>query len=189
MSNELKDVALRIKALREMMDISVEEMAKVTNVSVADYKNKEDGNVDLSFNFMYNCAKRFGVSITEIMIGEAPKLTSYSIERKGEGLPLKRRAGFEYKHKASLFKDRIAEPFYVTAPFNADEQNVQITLSSHKGQEFDFILKGSLKVSVDGHIEVLNEGDSIYYDSIKPHGMIATNDSPCEFLAFVINEK
>ena len=80
----------------------------------------------------------------------------------------------------------MAEPFLVTAPYFDEEQTRPIALSSHNGQEFDFILSGSLKFCHDGHIETLNPGDAVYYNSQRPHGMIAVGGQPCTFLAMVM---
>ena len=52
----------------------------------------------------------------------------------------------------------------------------------------DYVLDGSLKVSIDGHEDVVNAGDTVYYDSSKPHGMIAIGGKPCKFLAILFKE-
>ena len=185
----LNNIATRNKGLREMSDISVDEMAEITGKSVEEYIELESGEKDFSFTFLYNCAKKLGVGITDILTGISPTLSYYSIERAGSGLPINRRRNFTYMHVAPYFKHRIAEPFVVSAPYIEEQQNKEIELSSHKGQEMDFILEGSLKCNMDGHIEILNAGDTIYYDSSRPHGMIATGGSPCKFLAIVMEEK
>lgn len=101
---------------------------------------------------------------------------------------MKRRSGFNYYHLGYRFKDKLCEPFLVTAPFSQEEQDKPITLSTHEGQEFDYILKGSLKVAFEDHTEVLNEGDSVLYNSAHGHGMIATNGEDCAFLAIILKK-
>ncbi len=187
MENKLKEIAGRIKDLREIFGISEEEMAHKTNTTLDEYKNLEAGKADFSFTFIYKCALVFNVEVADIVEGKSPTLSTFCVTRKGEGMPIKRRKGFVYNNLAPLFKNKIAEPFLVTAPYDEDEQNKPIKLSSHSGQEFDIVLKGSLKVQIGNHIEVLNEGDTIYYDSSTPHGMIATGGAPCEFHAMVLH--
>lgn len=189
METKLAEIAQRIRTLREILEITQEKMAEKTGVSEEEYINLESGDCDFTFTFLYECSKVFGVDLMEIVTGENPKLSFYSIVRKGMGLPIKRREGFTYQHLAYLIKERIAEPFLVTAPYIADEQEKPIHLSYHKGQEFDFILKGSLKCRLEGHTEILNEGDAIYYDSGKGHGMIATGGNECLFLAVVFKNE
>lgn len=189
MEIRVSEVAERIRSLRILMDITEEEMAEVTGVTVEKYREYESGKIDFSFTFLLKSSERFGVDITELVTGDNPKLSSYTVVRRGKGPQIERRKGFEYRHLAYLMKNRIAEPFLVTAPYIEADQNKPIEYSTHKGQEFDMVLKGILKIDINGHVEVLNEGDSIYYDSGQKHGMIAIGGSDCQFLAVVIKPK
>lgn len=186
MENVIKEVASRIKETRLVCEISEEEMASCTGVSVETYRELEAGEADFTFTFIYKCAARFGVDTTDLLKGQSPTLNEYNVTRDGGGLPIVRRRGFKYNNLAPLFKNKTAEPFRVKAKYSPEEANAPIKLSRHEGQEYDFILSGKLKVEIDGHTEVLGEGDSIYYDSSKPHGMIAYGED-CEFLAVVIS--
>ncbi len=187
MEMNLKEVANRIKALREAKGYSQEELAYLTGVSVEDYKLLEQGETDFSFTFIYKCAKACNVEVVDIIEGTSTTLTSFAITRKGEGLEIIKKQAGVYYNLAPKFKDKLAEPFLVKLPFMEDEQNAPIKLNSHNGQEFDVIVKGSLKVQVGNHVSVLNEGDSIFYNSIIPHGMIAVSEGGCEFHAVVLN--
>lgn len=188
MNYSIKEVAERLKGIREIMNISVEDICKKTGVSKADYELIEKGEKDFSVTFIYKCAELFGVDIIELLTGENPKLKKYCVVRKGTGLPVKRRESFEYEHLAYLFKNKQIEPFLVTAPYIADEQDKPISLSVHEGQEFDYILSGTLKVVIGDKIKVLTEGDSVIYDSSTPHGMIAIENQECKFLAILMNK-
>ena len=186
METHILEIAERIKGMREILDISSEEMAKVTETSIDQYLAAENGKSDFTFTFLLKCAQRFKVDIVELLTGSNPTLSFYTVVRKGGGLPIERRKGFGYKHLAYRFRDKMIEPFLVTAPFNPEEQNAPIYYSTHEGQEFDYVLKGTLKVGLDKHVEVLNAGDSVLYDSNHPHGMKAVNETDCQFLAIVI---
>lgn len=186
---ELSAVAERIRGLRDVLDISVEEMACCTDTSVKEYEEFEAGQRDFTFSFLFKCAQRFGVDMTDLLTGDMPKLSTYTVCRKGEGLPIERRQGFTYQNLAYLFKGRVAEPFYVTAPYREDEQQKPIMLSTHEGHEFDYVLKGSMKFVIGNHVEVLSEGDSVYYASNNPHGMIAVGGQACEFLSMILKDE
>jgi quercetin dioxygenase-like cupin family protein/DNA-binding XRE family transcriptional regulator len=189
METRILEIAERIKGLREMMDLTAEEMARAVGVSVEEYVRHEEGKQDFNFTFLYRCADKFGVDIVELLTGENPHLSFYSIVRAGEGLDIKRRKGFQYEHLSYRFKGKIAETFLVTAPYFAEEQNESIHLSTHAGQEFDYIISGSLKVQMENHTEVLHAGDAIYYDSSRGHGMIAAGGEDCVFLAVVMRSQ
>ncbi len=186
MNYSIKEVAERLKGLRDILNVSAEEMCEKTGTSMADYELIEQGEKDFSVTFIYKCAEILGVDIIELLTGENPKLKKYSVVRKGTGLPVKRRESFEYQHLAYLFKNKKIEPFLVIAPYNAEEQDKPISLSVHDGQEFDYIISGTLKLSIDGKEKLLTAGDSIIYDSSAPHGMIAANGEKCEFLAILM---
>lgn len=186
MEPNIKEVAGRIRALREDLDLTMQELADATGLSVADYAKQESGDHDLSFTFLYRCANRFGVDVIELLTGENPHLTGYSLTRAADGLSIKRRAGFEYLHKAPHFRHKLAEPFLVTAPYIEEEQDKPIHLSSHKGQELDFIISGKLRFAYEDHVEELEAGDLLMYDSGRGHGMIAIGGEPCVFLAIVL---
>jgi transcriptional regulator with XRE-family HTH domain len=188
METRINEIAERIRALRDATGFTQEDMAKATGVSVKEYKALENGGSDFTFTFLYGCAEKFGVDIIELLTGEGPHLSGYSLVRAGKGLPMKRRAGFEYNHLAYSFKKKKAEPFIVHAPYRADELK-NIPTSSHEGQEFNYVLKGKLRFVHEGHTEDLNEGDSVFYNSSRRHGMAAIGKEGCTFLAIVLKEE
>jgi len=182
---KIKEMAGRIRELREIMGISVEDMAKKTDVSVDEYINCENGNSDLAFAFIYRCALALNVDVTDIIEGHSPKLKTYTVTRNGLGQKIEQAHGMTYYSLASEFKNRIAEPLYVRATYKDKADDIELT--THAGQECDIIIEGHLKVQVGEHTEVLGPGDSIYYNSSEPHGMIAVNDRDCLFYAIVLN--
>lgn len=186
MEPNIKEVANRIQALREDLDITMQDMADATGRSLAEYAAQESGEEDLSFTFLYKCAQRLGVDVIELLTGENPHLTGYSLVRAQDGLAIKRRAGFEYLHKAPHFRHKLAEPFLVTAPYIEAEQDMPIHLSYHTGQELDYIVSGKMRFRYEDHIEELEAGDLLMYDSGRGHGMIAIDEEPCVFLAIVM---
>ncbi len=182
------EISARIHAMRDLCGLSVEDMAEATGVSVEEYVKCETGQKDFPFTFIYKCADRFGVDLVELITGENPRLTDYSVVHDGMGLPIKRREGFEYVHLASNFKNKATDPYLVNAPYREEEQDADIPLSSQEGQEFDYVISGSLKFRFEDHEENLIAGDSVYFDSSKPHGMIATSKDGCTFLSVVVKE-
>ncbi|MEG0776836.1 MAG: XRE family transcriptional regulator [Raoultibacter sp.] len=186
MEPNIKEVAGRIRSLREDMDLTMQEMADATGRNLAEYATMESGEVDMSFTFLFKCAERFGIDVIELLTGENPHLTGYSLTRADHGLSIRRRAGFEYLHKAPYFKNKLCEPFLVTAPCLEEEQNAPIHLSYHKGQELDYIISGRMRFAYEDHIEELEAGDTLLYDSGRGHGMIAIDGQPCTFLAIVM---
>ena len=72
----LYEVGTRIRALREISGYSVVYMADQTGIDVETYIQYEAGQADLPFTFIHNCARIFGVDITDIMEGRSANLRS-----------------------------------------------------------------------------------------------------------------
>ena len=185
-TTQVNEIASRIREMREVLDITQEEMAVKTEVSLENYRAYELAEIDLPFSFIHKCALTFGIELNELLEGSSAKLSSYTLTRKGEGRETAREAGIEIENLAPMFRKKIAEPYYVHYEYNPELQNKPITLATHSGQEFDYITSGSLRIQIGDKIEVLREGDSIYYNSSTPHGMIAVNGEDCHFIAVVL---
>ena len=186
MEPNIEEVAGRIRALREDLDLTMQEMADATGRTLAEYAAQESGEQDLSFTFLYKCAERLGVDVIELLTGETPHLKGYSLTRAADGLSIKRRAGFEYLHKAPHLGNKLAEPFLVTIPYVEEDQDKPIHLSYHKGQELDYIISGHLRFSYEGHTEDCGPGDVLMYASARGHGLLALDGEPVVLLAVVI---
>ena len=182
----LKEVALRLKSLRELEGMAVEELAVATGVDCDEYIASENGERDFSFNFLYNCANKLECNITELITGESAKLSHFTITRKGNGMPIVRNSGFNYLHLASNMRNRSCEPFVVSIPYSIEVENKPIEVSIHSGQELDYVLEGELRVSIAGHETILHQGDSVYYNSDMPHGLMATGGRDAKILAVVL---
>ncbi len=183
---QLTEVATRIREMREIMGMSAPELAKLCEVSEDEYKAYESGSADMPFTFIHKCALAFGIEIIELLGGGDAHLSSYTVTRKGKGQETAKEEGISIANLAPKFKNKIAEPYWVRYEYSEEQQNKPIHLTKHSGQEFDIVISGSLKVQVGKNVEVLHEGDSIYYNSSTPHGMIAVDGKDCVFCAVVL---
>jgi acetyl-CoA synthetase len=187
MATQVLEVAARIRELREIYGFSQKEMAQRAEVSLEEYQAYENGQEDLPFTFIHKCAHTFGVEITDLLEGSSAKLSSYTVTRKGGGKITAKEDGIEIRHIAPFFRNKLVEPYRVRYAYSAEQQNKPIHLTTHGGQELDIIMSGKLKVQVGQHVEVLETGDTILYNSSTPHGMIAVGGEDCTFYAIVIS--
>ena len=184
---KIGEMAARIRELREIEGLTPEEMAQKTDISVEEYLECEAGRSDLNFAFIYRCALAFNVDVTDIIEGHSPTLKSFTLTRSGEGQEIANAHGMTYYNMAYAFQNRIAEPLYVKSEYDAEAQTRDIELTTHEGQELDIVISGHLRVQIGEHSVILGRGDSVYYNSSTPHGMIAVNGEDCEFYAIVLN--
>ena len=185
-TDKLKEVAKRIREMREICDITETDMAKKTEESLDEYRAYENGELDFPFTFIHKCSLAFGIGITDLLEGQSAHLSSYTVTRKGQGQETAKEDGIEIQNLAPLFRKKIAEPYWVRYEYSEELQNKPIHLTKHSGQEFDFVMSGRLKVQIGENVEYLSEGDSIYYNSSTPHGMIAVDGRDCLFVAVVL---
>ncbi len=185
-TNKLLEVANRIREMREIFGFSQEEMAEKTEVSLDAYKQYENGELDFPFTFIHKCSLAFDIGMTDLLEGHSAHLSSYTVTRKGEGQETAKEDGIRIQNLAPMFRKKIAEPYWVRYEYNEELQNQPIHLTKHSGQEFDFVMSGRLKIQIGDNVEYLSEGDSIYYNSSTPHGMIAVDGRECLFVAVVL---
>ena len=183
---KIQEIVERIKELRAIEGITEEEMAARMGMETEEYRAYERGEEELNFGFLYTCAQIFSVDVGELIEGVAPRLSSYILTRAGEGRIIDKAHGMTYYSLADKFKNRIAEPLFVHSVFDPEAQLRPMETATHEGQEFDIVIRGYLKVQLGSYIEILGPGDTIYYNSSTPHGLLATNGGDCDFYAIVL---
>jgi len=187
MDYKLREVAGRIRELREISGFTVEEMAQRTDVSVEEYIACESGSRNLSIAFLYRCVLIFGVDMGDLLEGRSPRLRSYALTRKGEGQRIEEAHHMVGYNLAADFRNRIALPLYMEIKYRQGAEYEDIELVTHEGQECDIVIRGTMKIQIGSKTEILHAGDTIYYDSGTPHGMIAVGGEDCAFYAIVLS--
>jgi len=182
MNTQIKQIAERLRGLRDALNLSTGEVASKCDVSLSDYEKYESGNSDIPMSFICDLAQTFGVETTALISGGDPHSLVYYVTRKGTGVSVERTKSYKYQALASGFRFAKAEPFEVIV----EPTDHPLLLNSHIGQEFILILEGTMQLHIAGNDIALYEGDSIYFDSSKPHGMIALGGNKVKFLAIII---
>jgi transcriptional regulator with XRE-family HTH domain len=181
---KIKQVASRIRELREIFGVAPADLARELRLSVEEYRQYESGAVDIPVGVLYEIAHRFQVELSSLLTGEEPRLHTYALTRSGQGVSVARRQEYQYQSLASNFIHKKAEPFLVTVEPKPEGSSEH--LNSHPGQEFTYVLEGSVRLMLDKHEVVLHAGDSLFFDSSVPHGMQALEGRPARFLAIIL---
>jgi len=183
MEKNIKQIAIRIKALREIEGASIESLAKAFKISKSEYESYESGKSDIPISFLYEFASKFNVELTALLTGEEPHMKSFSLVRKGKGPKVDRNKGYKYQDLAYNFKHKKLEVFEVTV--DPKPGNKPGHFNTHPGQEFNYCLKGKLKIFIGKNEMILNPGDSLYFDSGTEHAMAALGKKPAKFIAVI----
>jgi quercetin dioxygenase-like cupin family protein len=184
MNEELKQIGLRLKGLRDAMELTKEEFAASCNIPLEDYIEYEAGRKDFSISLLKRIATQYRVDLNTLMFDEEPRMSSYSLTRREKGLAIKRVEDYQYQALASGFTNRKADIFVVTV--QPKDEKTPIHLSTHTGQEFCLVFKGRLLIEINGKELILEKGDSLYFDPSLPHGMKALDDKPAKFLTVIV---
>jgi transcriptional regulator with XRE-family HTH domain len=182
MNEQIKQIAERLRGLREALDLSVEEMSAQCGKKVGEIELYESGEVDIPMSYLFDIAQKLKVDTSTLISGDEPRMSAYFLTRRGKGISVERTKAYKYQALASGFKNPRVEPFEVTVEPNEN----QIYLNTHIGQEFNLVLEGRLQFRINEKDLILGEGDSIYFDSSHPHGMKALDGKPVRFLAVII---
>jgi mannose-6-phosphate isomerase-like protein (cupin superfamily) len=184
MLEQIKNIASRIRDLREIAGESVVNAAKALKVSEDLYQDYENAKIEIPVSMIYEISLRYNVEMTEILTGDAPTLSTWCYVRKGTGADVERTNKYKYQSLAYNFAHKKAEPFIVTV--TPEDDDIPVHLNAHPGQEFNYVIEGVLKIVINGRELILNEGDSLYFDSTAPHGMKAIGDKPAKFIAIIM---
>lgn len=184
MSDQIKQIAERLQGLRDVLELTPDEVAKSCQLSVEEYLGMESGEKDISVSALQKIARKYGIALDVLMFGEEPKMSSYFLTRWGSGVSVERTKAYKYQSLASGFRGRKADPFIVTV--EPKPENTPIHFNSHEGQEFNLVIEGRMLLNINGKELILNPGDSLYFDSSIPHGMMALDDKTVKFLAVIL---
>ncbi len=184
MTEQIKQIAARIREIREISGVSAEVLALKLGLPEELYNRYESGDTDIPVGIVFEISEMFNVELSVLLGGNNPKLHVYSIVRKGKGLRLERRQQYRYESLAWNFMNKKAEIFMVT--IDPKPEDTLLEFNSHPGQEFNYVLEGAMMTIIDGHEIILTEGDSIFFDSGYNHAMKALNNEQVRFLAMVL---
>lgn len=184
MSDQIKQIAERLQGLRDVLELTPEEVAESCQLTVEDYLGMESGEKDISVSALQQIARKYGIALDVLMFGEEPKMSTYFLTRQGTGVSVERTRAYKYQSLASGFRGRTADSFIVTV--EPKEEGTPVHFNSHEGQEFNLVIEGRLLLNLNGKELILNPGDSLYFDSTIPHGMLALDGKTVKFLAVIM---
>jgi len=183
MDEQIKQIADRLRGMREVLDISTDSAASTCAISIEQYLNFESGKVDIPVSILHRMAQKYNFNLTSLLTGEEPLMHSYTLTRKDKGISVERQKAYKYKALAGNFLHRKADPFVVCVD---PKEDATVSFNSHPGQEFNYMIEGKLKIFIGTKEMILEPGDSIYFDSGIPHGMLALENVPAKFLAIIL---
>lgn len=182
-SDPILQVAERLRELCDALELTDEQIAADCGCTVSSLQDYKSGHADIPVSFLHRLASRYGVELTALLFGEEPRMSAYYVTRAGKGPAVSRRAAYKYEDLAGGFIGRRMVPFIVTVEPSLPDSPV--SLNSHEGQEFNYVLAGELEMHIAGKRILLHPGDTIMFDAARPHGFRCSGDSPARFIAII----
>lgn len=182
MNDQIKQIAQRIRELREILDVDAADLAKQVNVSVAEYNQYENAESDIPIGVIYAVAAALNVDPTVLLTGDAPRMSDYTIVRQGRGVSVERYKGYKFSSLAFNYIGRQFDPMVV----DLEPMENPPELVVHGVQEFNYVLKGTVQLVIGSREFLLEAGDSAFFNPMTPHGQRAVG-GPVKFLT-IINE-
>ena len=183
-----KIIGAKIKSIRESKQLSTQEVSERSGLSIEQIERIE-GNIDFpSLAPLIKIARVLGVRLGTFLDDQAElgpvicrKKDSNDTNSIGfSNNDSKARKHMEYNSLSQDKSGRHMEPFLIdVAP---SEEGVDFVLSTHEGEEFIYVLEGILEINYGKNTYILEEGDSIYYDSIVAHHVHAAADNTAKIL-------
>jgi len=183
MEEQIKQIADRLREMREVLEIATDDAATTCAVTTEQYLNYESGEIDIPVSILHRMAQKYNFNLSSLLTGEEPLMHSYTLTRKDKGLSVDRQKAYKYQALAGNFQNRKADPFVVSVD---PKENANVSFNTHPGQEFNYLIEGKLKIFIGSKEMILEPGDSIYFDSGIPHGMLAMENKPAKFLAIIL---
>ena len=175
------EVGMRIRELRDACGYTQASMAEALEIETDVYSKYEETGEDIPISTIYRIAKLCNVDFTEIIYGASAKLDTYHVVKRGEGKSVDRYPGYAYEDLAFRYKSKIMQPLIV----RLDPSDKPAALVSHMGQEFNYVLEGTVVLLFDDKEMILEQGDSVYFNPVYPHGQRCGGDVPAVFLTMI----
>ena len=180
---DMEQIGARIRELREICGYTAEELAQKLFITEDKYISYEENGADIPISVLHRLATLYRVDMTDLVTGVSAHLDSLLVVREGQGDQIDRYPGYRFASLAQNFKHRIMEPLLVAV----DPEDDDPALVTHGGQEFNFLLKGSLDLIYGDRRVRLNPGDCAYFDPRRPHGQKAIGQQAV-FLTVIAEE-
>ena len=179
--NDYNEIGARLRELREVSDYTIEDLAAELNLSPELYASYEENGKDIPISVIYEIANKFKVDFAELATGQAARLNTYHLIRKGGGKVVNRNPEYHFEDLAYRYANKIMQPLLVTL----EPSDIPAKLITHPGQEFNMVLEGTVIVTLGDREFSLEEGDSIYFNPTIPHGQRCGGDRKARFLTVI----
>jgi transcriptional regulator with XRE-family HTH domain len=183
-----KQIVQNIKSIRQSKKITLDQLAKLTGLTKGYISRIENSHKAPPLSTLYRIANALDTDLSVLLAenSEVPEKLRLCIVRKNERKEVVSRGtlyGYQYVSLAFKKIGKNMEPYIIEPAVE------EIGVFSHEGEEFMYVLEGTHEFIYDNEKYILNEGDSIYFDSIVPHSGRSIGDKKAKILGIMYSYK
>ncbi len=100
MDEQIRQIAERLRGLRDVLELTADDIARDCDISAEEYRLAETGEFDISVSMLQKIARHYGISLDALMFGQEPKMSSYFLTRAGKGTSIERtKKAYDGQHR------------------------------------------------------------------------------------------
>jgi phosphate butyryltransferase len=157
-----------IKQIRERKRISLTELAHAAAIETEELERIEAQAVEPAIADLLRIASALRTELRTLLCGSETPANRVAVTRKEERIRVERRSAYRYESLAPAFSGKHLEPFIIKV---FDQPRNALEFSSHRGEEFHYVIEGKVLLAIDSADYELAEGDSVYFEASRPHAL------------------
>jgi transcriptional regulator with XRE-family HTH domain len=178
-----QNIGGRIRTMRQQRGISLDQLAERTGLTKSYLSKVERGLSVPSISTALKVADSFAVTVGQLL-GQEQEPDAICVVHKKDRKRFMRdgsAAGYNYELIAAAKQYKSMEPFIMRPPLEFQDDR----LFEHMGEEFIFVLTGSVEVEFPNRRVLLQTGDAVYFDSHIPHRTRSVGKAIAETLVVI----
>jgi transcriptional regulator with XRE-family HTH domain len=165
------DIGSQIRKLRNRRELTLQDLANLSGLSKPNLSQIENNLVTPPIATLLKISTALGVPIGHFF-QETAQESNIVVVRKEDRYGVAKgqhisHIGYQYEPLAYPKADKCMEPFIVHME---ERESDAIVYNNHRGEEFLYVIEGTLEFRCGDSTVTLREGDSLYFDSVVPHG-------------------
>lgn len=182
------NIGKAIQQIRKSNALTLSAVSEKTGLAISTLSKIENNQSSPNFDMLARLAEGLGLDLITLLGDSFYTFASgaRTINRMNSGIRYETPFG-TYEALSSEIAMKALQPMVVHVPKGKDKP---AAMSSHGGEEFIYVLQGSILFSMNPYSPtVLEQGDSVHFDSLMPHGFVAVGDEDAWLLSVCLFDK
>ena len=186
--HERNNIGRALQRLRKNNNLTLAAVSAKTGVAISTLSKIENNQSSPNFDVLTRLADGLGLDLFALL-GESFYTFAHgarTITRANEGVRYESPLG-TYEALSSEIAMKALQPAVVRVPAGGGEP---AAMSTHAGEEIIYVLRGTVRFYMEPYSPtVLEQGDSVHFDSLMPHGFVALGEGDAVMLSVSVFDR